>query len=93
MKRIEAINSLKKYLDEEEYTIDKHEIPFVTRHFADIVIEFLEKEIGMRPPMYKKDGPDKCLSIIDWTGTVGDTWEPEESDREREFQSKKDSCI
>lgn len=93
MKRLKAEDMLFQFLKEHyfcgpgysDFEIKTTEIKFI--------FDFLEKEIGMRPPIYKIEH-DNSDGLIYWTGTVGDSWEPEEtSDRERDFQSKKDSCI
>lgn len=88
MKRSEAIKAIDMWIADRvfnEVTIDS-------------LLSFIEKEIGMQPPvvMYKDLGFKKSpLYLMGENNEVSGiyAWEPETSDREREFQSKKDSCI
>lgn len=81
MKRSEAANKLAEFLV-------KHIEPLTTSGEGEIeilpILDFLENEIGMSAPL---------RDVMKRLPLKERSWEPETSDREREFQSKKDSCI
>lgn len=84
MKRSIAIKALSLYLSHNWAMFNE----FSFDHQADWIIGFLEGSIGMRPPMYQKEGR-LTGEIIEWTGTVGETWEPEEESSKMKDENQK----